>query len=128
MLLDAFEGRSERGRPVKKAVKKKVTGARNRITICLPGDLDQALRHEASTSPNGELTPVILRYIALGMGMLPGQSAAPLPAILPAVMQLGAAIDLVREADGGESEPLVTARQIYGLLLEKAIYVEGVSE
>ncbi len=111
---------------MKKAVEKKATSARNRITICLPSDLDKALRQEARTSPNGELTPVILRYIAIGMST--DRSDVSPPKILPAVMLLGTAIDLVREADGGESEPLVTARQLYGLLLEKSIYVDGVSE
>lgn len=111
---------------MKKTVKGKTTGSRSRITICLPSDLDQALRHEASTSPNGELTPVILRYIA--MGMSPERNVTTSTKLLPAVIMLGTAIDLVREAGGGESEPLVTAKQLYGLLLEKAIYVEGVSE
>lgn len=111
---------------MKTAVKKAAHGVRNRITICLPSDLDQDLRREAGNSPNGELTRVILRYIEIGMA--PDREVSTSSELLPSILMLGAALDLVREAGGGESEPLATARQLYGLLLEKAIYIDGVSE
>lgn len=111
---------------MKKSLTGKLPSSRSRITICLPSGLDEALRQEARTSPNGELTPIILRYISLGMSS--GQSATTSAKLLPAVIMLGTAIDLVREAGRGDSEPLVKAKEIYGSLLVEVIFIEGVSE
>lgn len=107
-------------------VVKEVTVAKRRITIRLAADLEKAIRREASISPNGELTPVIVRYIEEGVAR--ERQASPSAHLLPATVLIGVILDLFREARIPETSPAVTARQLYGLLLEKMIHVQGVSE
>lgn len=109
---------------MKRPAKSQAASSRRRITICLPQDLDDAIRAEAGASPNGELTPIILRHIRRGTS--PGRGSKITSDLRSGVVLLGVALDLVREAGAGDIEKLETARQLYGLLLEMVIDIEGV--
>lgn len=109
---------------MKKRAKPTATVPGRRITIRLPRDLDDTIRAEAESSPNGEITPIILRYIRQGISPRLDDVAA--SDLLPGVVMLGAALDKAREVGIGDLKKLKAARQIYALLLEKVIVIKGV--